>query len=154
MENCLGEGDCVIQLSYEPDCAGPPKTDNPLEKGMATHSRILASRIPWTVWKGKKIRQWKMNPPCWKVSNMLSRKSRGPLLIAPERMKQQGQKEKWCSVVDVSDDESKVRCYKEQNCICIWNVKFMKPGILDMVKQVSLVSHVVKNLPAMRETWV
>ena len=38
-----------------------------LEKGMANHFSILAMRTPWTVWKGKKIWHWKMNPPtpCW-----------------------------------------------------------------------------------------
>ena len=154
MENCLGEGDYVIQLSYEPGYAGPPKMDSPLEKEMATHSSILASRIPWTVWKGKKIRHWKMSPPGWKVSNMLLRKRRGQLLIAPERMKQQGQKQKRCSVVGASGDEGKVPCCEEQNCVGIGNIKFVKEGILDVIGQVSLVSQVVKNLPAMQETWV
>ena len=44
-----------------------------------------------TAWKGKKIRHWNMSPPGPKVSNMLLGKSRGQLLIAPERMKQLGQ---------------------------------------------------------------
>ena len=35
----------------------------PLEKGMANHFSILALRIPWTVWKGKKIGHWKTNSP-------------------------------------------------------------------------------------------
>ena len=35
----------------------------PLEKEMANHFSILALRIPWTVWKGKTIRQRKMNSP-------------------------------------------------------------------------------------------
>ena len=30
---------------------------------MATHSSTVASRTPWTVWKGKKIWYQKMNPP-------------------------------------------------------------------------------------------
>ena len=52
---------------------GPPKTVGswwrvltkcgPLEKGMGNHFSILALRTPWTVWKGKKIGQWKMNSP-------------------------------------------------------------------------------------------
>ena len=33
----------------------------PLEKGMANHFSFLALRIPWTVWKGKKIGHWKIN---------------------------------------------------------------------------------------------
>ena len=33
----------------------------PLEKGMTNHFSILALKTPWTVWKAKKIGQWKMN---------------------------------------------------------------------------------------------
>ena len=36
-----------------------------LEKGMANHFSILVLRTPWIVWKGKKIRHWKMNSPGW-----------------------------------------------------------------------------------------
>ena len=32
---------------------------------------ILAARIPWRVWKGKKIKYWKMSLPGQKVSKML-----------------------------------------------------------------------------------
>ena len=39
---------------------------------MANHFSILALRIPWTVWKGKKIGHWKMNFP---GENMLLEKS-------------------------------------------------------------------------------
>ena len=35
----------------------------PLEKEIANHFSILALRIPWTVWKGRKIWHWKLNPP-------------------------------------------------------------------------------------------
>ena len=38
-------------------------------------------------------------------------------------------------VVDVSGDESKVQCYKEQYCTGSWNVRFMNQGKLDTVKQ-------------------
>ena len=37
--------------------------------------------------------------------------------------------------MDVSGDESKIRCYKEQYCIVIWNVSSMDQGKLDVVKQ-------------------
>ena len=56
-------------------------------------------------------------------------KSRGQLLIAPERMKQLGQR----LVVDVSGDDSKVQCCKEQYCTGSWNVRFMNQGKLDVV---------------------
>ena len=56
-----GEGAYITQWSYESCCGGSPKTDgsqrrvltkhSPLEEGMANHSSILATRIPWTVQK-------------------------------------------------------------------------------------------------------
>ena len=61
---CCSKGACKNQWNYEPCSARPPKTDRPkqrvltkhgpLEEEMATHSSILATRTPWTVWKGKK----------------------------------------------------------------------------------------------------
>ena len=38
-------------------------------------------------------------------------------------------------VVNVTGDESKVRCCKEQYCIGIWNVRFMNQGKLEVIKQ-------------------
>ena len=40
-----------------------------------------------------------------------------------------------CPVVDVTGDESKVRCFKEQYCIGTWNVRSMNQGKLEVVKQ-------------------
>ena len=37
--------------------------------------------------------------------------------------------------MDVTCDESKVRCCKEQHCIGAWNVKSMNQGKLEVVKQ-------------------
>ena len=90
----------------------------PLEKGMANHFSILALRTPWTVWKGKKMRHWKMNSPGWQVPNMLLEISGE---ITPERIKTQRQKQKH-PVVDVTGDGSKVWCYKEPYCIGTWNL--------------------------------
>ena len=44
-------------------------------------------------------------------------------------------KQKPYPLVDVSGDRSNVRCYKEQYCIGTWNVRFMKQGKLEVVKQ-------------------
>ena len=44
-------------------------------------------------------------------------------------------KQKQQPVVDVSGGESKVRCSKEQDCIGTWNVRSMKQGKLEVVKQ-------------------
>ena len=65
---------------------------------------------------------------------MLLGKSRGQLLIAPERMKQLGQRgndtQQWMFLV-----VSKIRCCKEQYCIGTWNVRSMNQGKLNVVKQ-------------------
>ena len=52
--------------------------------------------------------------------------------ITPERMKP---KQKQHPVVDVTGDRSKVRCYKEQYCKGIWNVRSMNQGKLEVIKQ-------------------
>ena len=44
-------------------------------------------------------------------------------------------KQKQHPVVDVTGDESKVRCCKEQYCIGTWNVRSMNEGKLEVVKQ-------------------
>ena len=38
-------------------------------------------------------------------------------------------------VMDVTGDESKVQCYKEQYCIGTWNISFLNQGELKVVKQ-------------------
>ena len=43
-------------------------------------------------------------------------------------------KQKQHPVVDMTADGSKVRCYKEQYCIGIWNVRSMNQGKLEVVK--------------------
>ena len=37
--------------------------------------------------------------------------------------------------MDVADDRSKARCYKEQYCIGTWNVRSMNQGKFEVVKQ-------------------
>ena len=44
-------------------------------------------------------------------------------------------KQKQYPVVDLTDDESRVRCCKEQYCIGTWNVRSMNQGKLEEVKQ-------------------
>ena len=44
-------------------------------------------------------------------------------------------KRKQRSVMDVTGDGSKVRCYKEQYCIGTWNVRSMNQGKLEVVKK-------------------
>ena len=42
---------------------------------------------------------------------------------------------KWHSVLDVSGGESKAQCCKEQYCIGTWNIRSVKQGKLDVVKE-------------------
>ena len=44
-------------------------------------------------------------------------------------------KQKQYPTVDVTGDESKVQCYKEQYCIGTWNISFLNQGELKVVKQ-------------------
>ena len=54
---------------------------------------------------------------------------------SPRKNEATGPKQKWHSVADVSGDESKIRCCKEQYCIETWKVRSMNQGKLDVVKQ-------------------
>ena len=44
-------------------------------------------------------------------------------------------KQKQHAVVDVTGDESKLRCCKEQYCIGTWNIRSMNQGKLEVIKQ-------------------
>ena len=44
-------------------------------------------------------------------------------------------KQKQHPVVDVTGDESKVRCCQEQYCIGTWNVRSVNQGKLEVIKQ-------------------
>ena len=74
-----------------------------------------------------------MTPSGWKASNMLLRKSRGQVQVAPELLV--GPKPKGRSAADAPGNEMKVRCCKEKYCIGTWNVRSMNLGKLDVVKQ-------------------
>ena len=53
-------------------------------------------------------------------------------------------------VVDVTGDGSKVQCCKEQYCIGNWNVRCMKPGKLEVVKQ----EMARVNIGCFRNWWI
>ena len=54
---------------------------------------------------------------------------------SPRKNEVAGPEWKQCSVVDMSGDESKILCWKEQYCIGTWNVMSVNQGKLDVVKQ-------------------
>ena len=66
---------------------------------------------------------------------MLLGKGGGQFLRPPEKNEAAGPKWKWCSVVDVTGDRSKVQCWKKQYCIGTWNVRSVNQGKLEVVKQ-------------------
>ena len=53
----------------------------------------------------------------------------------PRKNEGMEQKENQHSVVDMTGDRSKVRCYKERYCIGIWNVGSLNQGKLEVVKR-------------------
>ena len=78
MDHSLGPLNLITwttQWNYEPCHVRPPRTEESWwkvltkhgwgEKVMANHFSSLALRTPWTVWKGKKIRHWKMDSTGW-----------------------------------------------------------------------------------------
>ena len=109
---------------------------------------IIIMKVTLIAWKDKNIRHWKMRLPGQQVSNTLLEKSRE---IAPEKNEEAGPKQKWCSVVDVSGAESRVRCYGEQYCTGTWNVRSTNQGKLDMVKQeMATVSTVILGISELK----
>ena len=73
-----------------------------------------------------------MNSPGQQVPNVLLEKSGE---INSSKNEETEPKQKQHPVVDVTGDESKVRCYKEQYYIGTWNVMPMNQGKLEEVKQ-------------------
>ena len=95
---------------------------------MANHFSTLALRIPWTAWRGKKIRHWKMKSPGWYATGDQWRNN-------SRKNEEMEPKQKQCPFVDVTGDGSKVQCCKEQYCIGTWNVRFMNQGKSEVLKQ-------------------
>ena len=89
--------------------------ENPMNSMRSRNNRILKEKLPRL--EGTQYAtgdQWRNN----------SRKNEG---MEP--------KQKQYTVVDGTDDRSKVQCCKEQYCIGTWNVRSMNQGKLEVVKQ-------------------
>ena len=57
--------------------------------------------------------------------------------------------------VDVSGDESKIQCYKEQYCIGTWNVRSMNQGKLEAVKQEEAKMNIsILGISELKWTWM
>ena len=74
-------------------------------------------------------------PPSLEGVQCANGEERRAIMNSSKKSEVVGPKWKQHSVVDVSGDESKVWCYKEQSCIGTWNVRSMNHGKLDMIKQ-------------------
>ena len=101
----------------------------------ANHSSILAVRISWSVWKGKKIWHPKMSLQRSEAVQYTTGEEWRAVTISSRNNGVAGPKWKWYSVVDVSGSENKVQCCKEQYCIGTWNVRSMNQGKLDVINQ-------------------
>ena len=89
--------------------------ENPMNSMKRKKDRTLKDELPRSVGALYALRdQWKNN----------SRKN-----------EETESKKKQHPVVDVTGDGSKVRCYKNQYCIGIWNVRSMNQGKLEVVKK-------------------
>ena len=55
--------------------------------------------------------------------------------ITSEKKEEMEPKQKQHPVVDVTGDDSKLQCCKEQYCIGTWNVRSMNQGKLEVIKQ-------------------
>ena len=95
---------------------------------MATNSSILVSGT-------HKQYEGKMSPPRLEVVQYATGEEWRTVTNSSKKSEVAGPKQKWCSVVNVSGGESKVRYYKEQYCIGTWNVRSMNQSKLDVVKQ-------------------
>ena len=90
------------------------RLENPMNSMKRQNDRILKEELPR--WVGAQYAtgdQWRNN----------SRKNEG-----------MESKQKQHPVVDVTGNRSRVRCYKKQYCIGIWNVRSMNQGKLEVVK--------------------
>ena len=113
---------------------GGESSDNTRSTGVGNGKPLQdsASRIPLTVWKGKKDMTPKAEP----------RKSGGIQYATGEEWRNDSRQNEWRGWAkaemmlsrDVSDCEIKEWSYKQQYCIGTWNVKFMNQGKLDVVK--------------------
>ena len=107
---------------------------------MAILFNILATRIPWTVWKGRKIWHQKMISPRSEGIQHATGEEERAIANRSKKNEAAGPKWKWCSVVGVSGGKKKAWGCKEQYCIQTWNVRSMSQGKLDVVKKMTRVN--------------
>ena len=85
--------------------------------------------------KGQKYMTSKNESPRSEVIQYATAKEQRRITNSPRMNEAAGPKQIQPSVVDVSSDENKFWCCKEEYCIGTWNVQSMNQGKLEMVKQ-------------------
>ena len=106
----------------------------PLKEGWETIPVFLLREPHEQYVKAKNIGHWKMSNPGKKISKLILGKWR-EFINSSRKNDVAGPKQKWSLVMDVSDNERKIWCCKEEYYIGIWNVMSMKQGKLEVVKQ-------------------
>ena len=117
--------------------------ENLLEKEMATHSRILAWKIPWMEEPGRLQSMVSQRDTTERFHFPLSlSRSVGAHYVTGNQWRNNFRKneetepkQKQHPVVDVTGDGRKVQCCKEQYCIGTLNVWSMNQGKLEEIKQ-------------------
>ena len=84
--------------------------------------------------KRQKMWHWKMNPQVRRCPKCYWARAEDNY-NSFKKNEAAGPKQKWRSFVDVSSDESKIRCCKEQYCIGTWNIRSMNQDKSDVVKK-------------------
>ena len=102
---------------------------------MANHPSILAVRTSGTVQNDKKDMTPKDECPRWEGVQYATGEEQRAITNSSRKNEVTGPKQKRPSAVDVSGDESKIQCCKEQYCIGTWNVRSMNQIKLDVDKQ-------------------
>ena len=113
---------------------------HPVDKEMANHVSIIALIISWTVWK--KQRDTTLKDELHRLVD--AEYATGEEWRNGSRKNEEAEPTwKQYPVVDVTDDGSKVQCYKEQYCIGTWNDRSMNQDKFEVVKMLMFILGIV-----------
>ena len=103
--------------------------------GNAKSSQCTCCENPMNFIKRQKDMTLKDEFPRWEGVQYAIEEKQRTTTNSPQKIEAAGPNQKWHSVVDMSGDESKIQCCKEQYCIRTWNVRSMNQDKLDMIKR-------------------
>ena len=104
-------------------------------EGKGKPFRHSCLKNPMNSMKQQKVWYQKMSLQGKNVFNTLLGKSERVITKRSRKNEEAESKQKWCSVVDVSNGKCKVWCFKEHYCIGTWYIGSMNQSKLDAVKQ-------------------